>query len=102
MRNIENIRKKHRNNIILHVGKFIYGRYPSSEEIKEIELMLDIGRTIPEILAALRLSNKKIADPESTTESTGSVDIVDYSSFGNEYSCLRTPLERHFQEYVGS
>lgn len=100
MRTIEDIRQSHRNNIILHIGNCIYGRHPSGEQIKKIEVLLDIGRSIPEILSALRRSDEKIADPESTTEYSVKAEIDDYSESGTEFLCMRTPLEKYFHGYV--
>lgn len=102
MSDIELIRQKHRNMIILHIGKLVYGREPSGNEVREINFMLEIGKTIPELMSSLRALEVKMGGAMDSIGSNLAGCYLASFSEKKQFSFMRTPLEKHFHEYVRS
>jgi len=97
---LEVMQEENRKRILLHIGKLVYKRAPTTDEINKITLMLDIGKKLPDILRDIRNVNSPSEKYTSTIESKYSAYSANISDVESEYACSRTPLEKHFHEYV--
>ncbi len=86
--------------MIHHLSKLVYKREPSCDEASNINLMLEIGKAIPEILSSLRALDLKIDNSMESIEPDLVGDNLGLFSQKSQFSCMGTPLEKHFHEYV--
>lgn len=102
MKTIEEIRQINRQRLVKHIGQAVYQRAPNPEEALKINLLIDLGKRISEILLFLRESSEeqKTSSRRVNSESSSIEYRIDNSK--NRQDFLRTPLEKNFQEYVGS
>lgn len=99
MKSIEQIRQANRQRVIRHVGLILYQRELTPEEVIKLNLMLDIGTAIPEVLSVLRMEDNKTADAPCCNYLTCASNPNSLQNNVNE-KYQRTPLQMHFHSYV--
>ncbi len=100
MKTLENIKQEHRNRIIKHICHIVFRNEASSDDVNKINIMITLGKTIPEVISSLRRVND---DHKTIPIDVNSISAVvnAYSSVnGNDRNSLRTPLETHFHRYA--
>lgn len=95
----EEIRKKHRRRIIQNIFDLAYDRSPTIEDFEKIELLLDDGKSISEILSSLQFVNKKRLGSVSLVDSAQLMTIFRLDK-DSQVSSMSTPLEIHIREYL--
>ncbi len=96
---IEELRQENRQRLSKNIGRIAFQRDLTTDEINKLNLMLDIGKTIPEVLTVLREKDEKAADASCAID-LADADYLCTPVEDSGANCLRTPLEMHFHRYV--
>lgn len=102
MKTLEEIRQNNRQRLLKHIGQAVYQRAPNPEEVSKINLLIDLGKEISEILLFLRESKKEQKASLRCVNLKSSIIESRFNDYENKNALLRTPLEKHFHKYVGS
>lgn len=100
MQSFEKIKKEHRERILKHICRISFQYEPSSYDINKLNIMMDLGKTIPEILAGLRRTNEDSKNISFDANSVPAVANTHIPVNKNDRSSSRTPLEAHFHKYA--
>ena len=100
MSDYEKLRQANREKILRHIIFMAFRREATLEENNKLNFMLDLGKTIPEILSVLRKTSEGINDISNTSRFSfvANSHLIEIDEINDD--CLRTPLEKHFHEYV--
>ena len=100
------VKKEHRERLLKHICRHALQDEPSSDELYRINRLLDQKKTMIETLAMVRQFRR---DEKCLFIAQGSLPITLRTTTlansipkNSSYTSLRTPLEKHFHEYVSS
>ena len=99
MKSLEKIKQEHRERILKHICLIAFQCEPSSDEVNKLSVMMDLGKTIPEILASLRRTCEDFKSISFDVNLEPAVINTAISVNENDRSSSRTPLEEHFHRY---
>lgn len=102
MNTLEEIRQNNRQRLVKHIGHAVYRRAPNPDEALKINILIDLGKGISEILSFLREGGEENKIRTRCVNSKSS--IIEYSTEDAEGGRVffQTPLEKHFYEYISS
>lgn len=98
------VKKEHRERMLMHIFRHALQDEPNSDELYRINVMLDQKKTIAETLAVVRQyrggDKRQFTNDDSIIKAPKAATFVNQTSKNRSYASLRTPLEKHFYEYI--
>ena len=102
MKTLEEIRQNNRQRLVKHIGHAVYQRAPNPDEVLKINILIDLGKGISEILSFLRESSEENKIRSHRVNSKSSIIEYRVEDTEDRHDFFRTPLEKHFHEYISS
>ena len=100
---VSGIKKEHREQLLKHICRHALQHEPSADELYRINRLLDQNKTITETLAMVRQfrrDDKCLSVAQGSLPPLKTTIRVNSICKDSSYTPLRTPIEKHFQEYV--
>lgn len=100
MTKLEELRRTNRNRLFQHLGIVSLQRELTPDECQKVDLMLSVGKSISEILSALRASSAIPKRRQAETEDSLAEEVDCAPSDEVDSYCMGTPLELNFYKYA--
>ena len=101
---LSGVKKEHREQLLKHICRHALQDEPSSDELYRINRLLDQKRTMTETLEMVRQFRGEdkglFISQDSLPITLKTTTLANSIPKNSSYTSLRTPLEKHFHEYV--